>query len=100
MKHLTLILLAAATLLTAACDDSEKLENRIDFSSPYAIEDSDDPIQHRRYELFRDYGVSVFFNDTVSSSYVGDDFAGDPIYRYETIDLKCEFSSKSYGYIK
>ena len=47
MKHLTLILLAVATLLTAACDDSEKLENRIDFSSPYAIEDSDDPIQHR-----------------------------------------------------
>lgn len=100
MKHLTLILLAAATLLTAACDDSEKLENRIDFSSPYAIEDSDDPIQHRRYELFRDYGVSVFFNDTVSSSYVGDDFAGDPIYRYETIDLNWEFSSQSYGSIK
>ena len=97
MKHVIYLCLATVALLMVACDDSETLENSIDFSSPYVIEDSDDPIQHRRYELYRDYGVSVFFNDTISRSYVGDDFAGEPIYRYETLDLNWEFSSHSYG---
>ncbi len=83
--------------LFIACDDSEKLSNQIDFSSPYVIEDGTDPIQHRRYELYRDYGVSVFFSDTISRTYVGEDFLGNPIYRYETIDLNWEFTSHSNG---
>ncbi len=93
-------LICVLAALFVACDDSEKLSNQIDFSSPYVIEDGADPIQHRRYELYRDYGVSVFFNDTISRTYVGDDFAGNPIYRYETIDLNWEFTSHSNGSIQ
>lgn len=97
MKRFTYLFMLIALLV--ACDDSEELKNSIDFSSPYVLEDSDDPIQHRRYEIFQKYQVPVFFNDTISRSYAGDDYAGEPMYRYETLDLNWEFSSQSYGSI-
>lgn len=82
-------------LLTASCDSNEDvLENKIDFSSPYVVtDDIDDPIQHHRYLIYKEYGVPVFFNDTVSSTYIGDGYDGKPIYRYETLDLNWSFSS-------
>lgn len=95
-------------LLTASCSDHEDaLENKIDFSSPYVIEDDPtDPIQHHRYLIFEEYGVPVFFNDTVAEKYVGQGYDGRPIYRYETLDLNWSFSSHnknsvtySYEYI-
>lgn len=97
MKYFIYLFMFASLLV--ACDDSEVLKNSIDFSSPYVVEDSDDPIQHRRYEIYQKYQVPVYFNDTISKSYVGTDYAGEPIYRYETLDLNWGFSSQSYGSI-
>lgn len=83
------------SLLAVSCSDHEDvLENKLDFSSPYVIEDDpSDPIQHHRYLIFEEYGVPVFFNDTVSETYIGEGYNGKPIYRYETLDLNWSFSS-------
>ena len=60
LKHFIYsICLAGLTL--SSCQKEEDLEGTVDLSSPYVLEDSDDPIDHRRYELYRDYGVAIFF---------------------------------------
>lgn len=90
------IFMAFGLLLCAtSCNDHEDaLENKIDFSSPYVVEDDpSDPIQHHRYLIFEEYGVPVFFNDTISETYIGVGYDGKPIYRYETLDLNWGFSS-------
>ncbi len=82
------------SVLWTACSDTETLENKIDFSSPYVIsDDPNDPVQHHRYQIYQQYGVPVFFNDTISKTYTGTDYDGEPIYHYETLDLNWSFSS-------
>lgn len=92
------ILLCFVSLITACSDDSENLTNKIDFSSPYVIQDDpSNPVTHRRYEIYNQYEVSVFFNDTIQQTYIGEGYDGNSIYRYETLDLNWEFYSQSYG---
>lgn len=102
MKHLWYMLdLCLFFVGMVACDDSEKLENQIDFTSPYIIQDdSEDPIQHQRYLIYEKYGIPVFFNDTVSKSQIDIDRDGKPIFRYETLDLNWSFSSHNKDNIK
>lgn len=79
--------------LLVGCGEDE-LTNSIDFSSPYVITDNpSDPIQHRCYEIYQKYGVSVFFNDTIQTTLTGSDHKGNPIYQYETLDLNWDFTS-------
>ncbi len=86
--------LAAMIFMLTGCSKEDALENKIDFSSPYVIEDDPtDPIQHHRYQIYKEYGVPVFFNDTISSKYIGTTYTGTDIYRYETLDLNWGFSS-------
>ncbi len=95
MKGYIYTMLGILLLLAVSCDNTEDvLENKIDFSSPYVInDDADDPIQHHRYLIYEKYGVPVFFNDTVSETFIGMDYDGKPIYRYETLDFNWSFSS-------
>lgn len=95
-------LLGFALLALASCDDSEDaLQNTIDFSSPYVItDDPDDPVQHHRYQIYEQYGVPVFFNDTVSEKYIGEDHFGEPIYQYETLDFNWSFTSNNKTSVK
>ena len=45
----------------------DALKPEIDFSSPYVMQDNpSDPVQHHCYEVYKQYGVSVFFNDTIT----------------------------------
>jgi len=79
-------------MLCFSCAKEGELENRIDFSNTYAIEDnSSDSVQHERYLIYRDYNVSVYFSDTINQVYVRNDIYGNPVYRYETIDPKWIF---------
>ena len=92
-KHLYFILCLAVSFLTA-CSSEDELTNMINFDSPYVIKDNpSDPIQHRRYQIYEKYGVSVFFNDTLSQKYVGERNDGSKIYQYETLDFNWNFSS-------
>lgn len=85
---------AVATVLFSCGEDALKPE--IDFSSPYVMKDDpSDPIQHRCYEVYKQYGVSVFFTDTITKEYIGEDHFGKPLYKSETLDLNWDFTSNS-----
>ena len=93
MKYVCLWLFALGFL--AACSDSEDtLSNSIDFSSPYELKDNpDSPVDHERYLIYKEYGVPVFFNDTVGNVVTGKDLQGNDIVKTETIDLNWSFQS-------
>lgn len=75
-----------------ACGKEDTLTNEIDFSNPYAIEDNtSDAVQHERFLIYQDFGLSVYFNDTINEVLVRNDIYGNPVYRYETIDAKWTF---------
>ena len=84
MKYIYLFLIG---FLFFSCGKEDTLKNEIDFSNIYAItDDPNDPVQHERYQIFTEFGVSVYFNDTVNQEFVRTDVYGKPVYRYELID--------------
>lgn len=94
MKQLIYTIFAILLIGTSCSQKEEPLENKIDFSSPYALADNPlDSIAHHRYEIYKKYGVSVFFNDTVSRKFTGMSHYGDSLFLYETLDLNWSFSS-------
>ncbi len=91
MKKLVYCISLISLLLSCS---EESLENELDFSTPYEFQDvSNDPIQQHCYKLYKDYGVRVFFKDTIQTNYIGTDRLGKPVYRYETLDLNWDFTS-------
>ena len=100
MKRYRILYILMSLIVWSACSEDEITPN-IDFSNPYEIEDdANDPVQHKRYELFKTYGVPVFFNDTVSYVHVRDDYYGNPIYKYERLDLNWSFTSNTSSSVK
>ena len=81
--------------LLTACSGEDELTNSIDFTSPYAqiVDDPDNLVQHERYELFQEFGVPVYFNDTIATRVTGKDLQGNDVYTTETIDLNWGFQS-------
>lgn len=101
MKKIYIIALSALLPALMSCSKEEPIQPSIDFSSPYVIKDDpSDPIQHHRYEIYSQYGVPVFFHDTIASTYIGEDSWGDAIYRYETLDFNWNFSSHNGASVK
>ena len=85
-----------ASLSLTACQKEDALENTLDVTSPYALDYlaySEDEIDQRRYEIYKEYGVAVFLNDVIKEEVVGTDYKGDPIYKRETLDISWEFYS-------
>ena len=85
-----------ASLSLTACQKEDALENTLDVTSPYALDylaNSEDEIDQRRYEIYKEYGVAVFLNDVIKEEVVGTDYKGDPIYKRETLDISWEFYS-------
>lgn len=94
MKNVLLIILAFWML---GCNKSEEaLEPAVHYDHLYIIQDNPaDSIQHKRYEIYQKYGVSVYFNDTVGRVYVKQNIHGDSVFHYETLDLAWGFTSHS-----
>ena len=83
-------------LLMLGCQKEDALESKIDYVNLYEITDSpEDSVQHLRYELYKNYNVSVYFTDTVGKYFLKNDIYGNPVYRYELLDLNWEFSSNA-----
>lgn len=89
------LLLGVVLGLSGAACQKEEITPSIAFPQLYEIKDNaDDPVQHRRYELWKTYNVPVYFNDTIAKTFVGMDHAGDSVFRTETIDLNWGFTSQ------
>ncbi len=87
------ILYLIALLLLAACAEEEKLTHSIVYDNDFALTDNpDDAVQHERYLLYKEFGVPVYFNDTIVRKDKGTDRQGNPLYAYETVDLNWTFS--------
>ena len=92
------IVCAIICSLFFACAKEDALENEIDFTNIYAIADNpSDSVQHERYLLYEQYGVSVYFNDTIDQVFVRNDVYGNPVYRYELIDPSWLFFQPESG---
>lgn len=96
-KKLLSAAITAFLLLTIASCGEEKLSgDGVDLTNEFAIEDNAaDEIQHERYLIYKEYGVPVLFNDTITVRQIGTDIAGKPIMQYETVDLNWDFDSYS-----
>ncbi len=96
MRTLLIIFLTAFTIY--GCSESEDtLVHMLEYSNPYEITNNpDDPVQAKRYELYTKYGVSTYFNDTIAQVKLRNDFEGNPVYTYETLDFPWSF----YGYAR
>lgn len=52
----------------------------------YVLEDSDNPLDHQRYLVYKEYGIPIFYKDTIGSQYRGEDAFGEPVIYYEVIN--------------
>lgn len=82
----------------AGCQKEDNITDSIGFENLYTIEDNPaDSIQHKRYEIYKTYGVPVYFNDTIGKVYIKTDIHGDSIFQYETLDLNWIFDGTNSG---
>lgn len=81
-------------LSLVACSQEDTLESRINLENLYAIQDDpNDPVKHRIFEIYDTYGIPVYFNDTIGKILLKTDINGQPVYRYEKLDLAWGFES-------
>lgn len=89
------IIYLIAGLLLLGCQE-EELAPSVHFENLYEIKDNpNDSIQHKIYQFYTNYGVSVYFTDTVGRTFMKTDNRGDSIFTYELLDMNYSFSSNS-----
>lgn len=107
MRKIKYAIIAMTMLLAASCGEDKLSGESVDLTNVFEItDDANDEVQHERYLIYKEYGVPVLFNDTISSRQTGTDLYGNPIIQYETVDLNWDFDSYStsveyvYDYIR
>jgi hypothetical protein len=89
MKNSIYLILA---IILIGCSKEDNLEHKINFDAPYVIVDNpNDEVQHERYLIYEKYKVPVFFSDTINEVFVTNNIYGEPVYKYETLDLNWYF---------
>ena len=72
MKILKNIMLIVALCCFSACSEEELTGNLVDCSTSYVIVDNpDDAVAHRCYQIYEKYQVPVFFRDTLTRTFLG-----------------------------
>lgn len=88
-----------------ACGKEGALDSQIRFDNLYTIQDDpDNPVKHEIYNIYEEYGVPVYFNDTIGKVFLKNNEDGQPIYQIEKLDLAWKYDSYekirySYRYI-
>lgn len=97
----------ASVLILFSCE-KEKIEPKIadNLENYYEIKNDnpDDPVQSERYKIYEEYGVPVYFNDTIAKVFVKISPTGDSVFRYERVDMNWKFTSSTsatyrYSYV-
>ncbi len=85
-------------LVLTACAGEDPITPAIEQPNEFTLTDNpSDPVQHARYLLFKEYGVPVYFNDTIAVRNKGTNADGSPRMIYETVDLNWTFSGYNRG---
>lgn len=96
MKHVFFFLLSLLTL--AACGSEESITPGLSYGNDFVITDNaNDSLQHERYLIYKDFGVPVYFNDTIAAHPQAVEIDGKAHTSYETVDLNWTFSSYNRG---
>lgn len=81
-----------------SCTNEEDLKSNIEYSNEFTIVDNpNDSVTHERYLIYKEYGVPVYFNDTISQVQTGTNHKGEPILSYERVDLNWTFFGYNHG---
>ena len=96
MKILHYLLLGVALCFVACNDDDENLSPTGE-TNWFALEDSDDELGHLAYEIYKETGVTIFYNDTIAKVQRGVNSAGEPLYRYEVLGVNYDVT-RHYAY--
>lgn len=95
MKNILLLLLGIVITIYG-CDKSDEVKPELNLTNLYEIKDNvSDSIQHKVYELYKEYGVPVFFNDTIGKVFVKVDVNGDSVFHYEKLDPAWSYTGYS-----
>jgi len=90
MKNVLYLLLA---FLILGCEQEDKLTPKLEIENLYCLQDDpSDSIKHRVFEIYQNYGVPVYFNDTIGQVFLKNDVNGKAVYRYETLDLAWKYT--------
>jgi hypothetical protein len=84
----TKIYITLLAFLVAACggDDNATLESSYLDKDWLAITDSADPLDHARYEVYHDKGISIYYTDTLGKEFRYINAYGDSIIHFEKLD--------------
>lgn len=80
------LLIPFLTLFFMACNDDDGLGPTQGEKNWLVLEDSDDPIDHQRYEIFTEFNIPVYYNDTIGSE-TRYDMTGIPYTYYECLQV-------------
>lgn len=85
---------ALAAVALASCSKEEDIVDFIELENIYSItDDPSDPVKHMQYEIYKEFNVPVYFNDTITGKQIGTDIYNRPVMQYETLDLNWGFDS-------
>lgn len=81
-----------------ACGNEDGIKPAIAYENAFVIEDNlQDSVEHERYLIYKEYGVPVYFNDTIQTKEKGKDAAGRPLIYHERVDLNWSFTGYDHG---
>lgn len=105
MKKILYVMASALILLSCEKEEIEpKIADQLVNYFEIKNDNPDDPIQCERYAIYEEYGVPVYFNDTIAKVFVKISERGDSIFRYERVDMNWDYSGSTvstnrYSYV-
>jgi len=95
MKQIFFILLAVVFFYNCSKDEDGTLSPTYKDIDWFTIADSQDEVDHLRHEIWRDYGISVYYSDTIGKQFRGIDGYGDSIIHHEVLKINYTIESGS-----
>ncbi|WP_270488327.1 hypothetical protein [Butyricimonas synergistica] len=87
MKIVYYLLLGVALCFAACNDDDDKNLSPTGETNWFVLEDLADELGHLAYEIYKETGVTIFYNDTIAKVQRGVNPEGEPVYRYEVLGV-------------
>lgn len=95
MRYAKYLFVFVAMFVLMACDKEDEAKSTNWDINWYEIQDKPGELNHLIYEVYRDYGVPIFINDTIGSQIVDYDYDGNPIVYYE--ELRPGYTIQEYN---
>ena len=86
MKLYKLLTISLSALLLSCSDDNKRLDPTDKDRNWFNLEDSPDELEHLRYEIFRETGITILYSDTLGFQDRGVNDYGDRVIHYEILN--------------